>query len=397
MLSRLLLFVLFSYSLIANAQWKKIYNSNTNDLFDVQLIGNIGYICGFSSTMLKTTDTGKTWKPITLPIFLNARCVYFKDSAIGFVTGENARILKTINGGISWTQKFIKTAAYTNDITFNGNFGLAVGNNFMAIRSSDFGETWQNDNTFFSRKKLNNVCIMPSGKCFAVGDSGFILSKHITDNTWKKLPFITKINLNDIQYLNDSTLIICGGMQDTAGASSVYKNVVLYSNDTGNSWQQSSFNEMRIINKAWYSNKDTAYFVGSSGLISKSHELLNNRSLQLTSTANTINSVSFENNTGISVGDGGLILRTSNAGGFRLNAPNIQIQNYSIVYPNPSTGYINFTQNDIQDILITDITGKKVSFEWINNQQINITAKGFFFIEVVMPNGAKQGVKVAIF
>lgn len=397
MLKHTLSFVIFMVYLNLNAQWKKIFTSNQNDLYDVQLIRNTGYICGINSTMLKTTDTGKSWKSISLPTFLNARTLYFKDSATGFVTGENARILKTTNGGTTWVQKHIKTAAYAYDIAFNGNNGLAVGNNAMAIRSYDFGETWQTDTTFTTFKRLNSVCILSDGNCWAVGDSGIILHKNVLQKRWQKKPFITNIHLNDIQAIGDSILLISGGMQDTVGGSSSYKNIFLMSKDSGRTWQQTIFNEMRIITKAWYSNKDTAYFIGNSGLISKSYHIFNNRSLQLSSTANSLRSINFVGNTGIIIGDGGLILRTSNSGGFRLFQNNFNTIQSIPIFPNPSNGNVFFNNDNIKEIKITDITGKIINFDWLSNSQIFISQKGCFILEITDKNNRKKAEKLVIF
>ncbi len=389
--------ILLMYCTATNAQWKKIYTNTQNDLYDVQLIGNTGYICGINSTMLKTTDTGKSWKTITLPTFLNARTLFFKDSAVGFVTGENARILKTTNGGTTWVQKHIKTAAYANDITFNGNNGIAVGNNAMAIRSYDFGETWQTDTTFTSFKKLNSVCMLSDGNCWAVGDSGIILHKTILQKRWQKKLNITNIHLNDIQAIGNSILLIAGGMQDTVGGASSYKNIFLMSQDSGKTWQQTTFNEMRIIAKAWYSNKDTAYFIGNSGLISKSYDIFNNRSLQLSGTANSLRNIYFIGNTGIIVGDGGLILRTSNSGGFRLNVNKNFIHQSISFFPNPSNGNVFFNHKNIKNLTITDIAGKKMCFEWISSHQIFIAQKGCFILEITDHNNRKKIEKIVIF
>jgi len=397
MFKQILFIFIFLYSVTLTAQWKRVFLNSNNDLYDIQMINNVGYLLGDNSMIMKTRDSGKSWRNLTLPTNLNGRCLFIVDTSIGFITGENAKILKTTNGGVSWAQKYIQTATYAYGIKFSGNNGICVGKNLLAIRSQDFGETWQSDTTFNSRKQLNSVCILPNGMCWAVGDSGYIIKNNISAKRWTKLPNLTKMSLNHIANMGDSILYISGGFHDTAGGTSTYKNIFLYSKDSGNTWQQTIFSETKIVNKAWYVNKDTAYFVGNGGLVSKSYNILNNRALQLTGTANSLNAISFANSIGMIVGDGGLVLRTTNNGGFRLNTTQSKHENKFVAYPNPSTGLIYLkNENDIQNIQIRNMEGKIVSYNLINKHTIEIQSDGMYFMTITDKNFETQTQKILV-
>lgn len=383
------LFILITFCLPASlsAQWKKIANpSNAKDLFDVHMVGATAYVVGQNSAILKSTDTGKTWSNINLSIPENMRAVFFLNKDTGFFIGENARIQKTNNGGSTWTQKYVRTAAYGYDIQFRGQYGIAVGKDMLAISSNNMGETWFVDTTFISNKRLNSVCILPNGQCWAVGDSGYILNKHISRRLWENKKYNSKINFTSISAIGDSVLIICGGMPDSATAGK-FQNIVLLSTNGGNSFSQSSLPEMKIPNSTYFFNADTGFICGSNGLISKSYQALSNRGLQITGSASSLNSIFFSNNIGLSVGDGGSIYRTTNRGGYGLSiSSNKEIP--FLVYPNPSNGVCAIGSfEDIETIKVFNALGEEIQFE-INAElsQIRIDAKGIFTVQIQSKN-----------
>jgi photosystem II stability/assembly factor-like uncharacterized protein len=382
---KLYIFILTAISLPASlpAQWKKISNPSSNkDLYDVQIIGKTAYTVGQNSALLKSVDTGKSWSNINLSIPQNMRAVFFINKDTGFIVGENARIQKTMNGGSTWSQKYVRTAAYGYDIHFRGQYGIAVGKDMLAVSSNNMGETWAVDTTFVSNKRLNSACILPNGQCWAVGDSGYILNKHISRRLWVNKKYNSKINFNSIVALGDSILIICGGMPDSATAGK-FQNILLLSSNGGNSFSQSSLPEMKIPNCVYFFNSDTGFICGSNGLISKSYQALSNRGLQITGSASSLNSIFFEHNIGLSVGDGGSIYRTSNRGGYGLSvSSNREIP--FLVYPNPSTGVCAIGSFEgIKNIKVYNALGEEIPFEMnADLSQIRIDDKGLFMLQI---------------
>jgi photosystem II stability/assembly factor-like uncharacterized protein len=383
------LFILIAFCLPASlsAQWKKINNpSNNKDLFDVHMIGATAYVVGQNSALLKSVDTGKTWSKLNLSIPENMRAVFFLNKDTGFFIGENARIQKTSNGGSTWTQKYVRTAAYGYDIHFRGQYGISVGKDMLALSSNNLGESWAVDTTIISNKRLNSVCILPNGQCWAVGDSGYILNKHISRRLWENKKFNSKINLTSITSIGDSILIICGGMPDSATAGK-FQNIILLSANGGSSFSQSSLPEMKIPNSLHFLNADTGFICGSNGLISKSYQPINNRGLQITGSASSLNSIFFSKNIGLSVGDGGSIYRTTNRGGYGLSLISNKETPFS-VYPNPSNGVCAIGNSaEIENIKVYNALGEEIQFEMnADLSQIRIDAKGLFIIQIQSKN-----------
>lgn len=61
----------------------------------------IGYCNGFNGCILKSTDGGITWTQQTSGTSLNLRTIDFVDSLVGYAAGSSGTILKTTNGGLS--------------------------------------------------------------------------------------------------------------------------------------------------------------------------------------------------------------------------------------------------------------------------------------------------------
>lgn len=74
----------------------------------IQFLDNqVGFVCGYSGTILGTTDSGETWNILregskswqsNAPL----RDIFFRDKNLGFVVGEAGIFLKTTNGGDTW-------------------------------------------------------------------------------------------------------------------------------------------------------------------------------------------------------------------------------------------------------------------------------------------------------
>jgi len=379
------------------AQWKKISSGTSQDLYDIQMIGQNGYIAGQNSTVLKSTDSGKNWKSVQLTIPCNLRALHFLDSSVGFVTGENARIQKTYNGGKTWVQKYVRTAAYAYAIKFSGNNGIAVGRDMLAVRSYDSGETWQVDTTFRSDKKLNSVCILPGGMCWAVGDSGYMIKKHLTQKKWTIVKYPGKIDLNYVSNFGDSVLIVAGGMPDSVQVG-VHYNIFLKSTDSGKSWNSTNISEMKTINTGWFFTADTGFMGGSNGIISKCYQPFNIRSQQLSGTASSLHKMFFYSHIGYIVADGGTILRTTNYGGFGLGISSPEKNTVIQIYPNPSQGNMMITSEvKILSIQIDDAFGRRImQLHGDHTETINIANKGIFFVTVHLVNGQVLRQKVLI-
>ncbi|MEO1032055.1 MAG: YCF48-related protein [Bacteroidota bacterium] len=144
------------------SNWSEVTNipSNPNAICGIDAVGTSTiYGCGayFSPAhIIKSTDSGDTWTFMDMSSYANALVeILFLDENTGFAAGRNANgglILKTLNGGTSWTEIYntnvsgeyvwkLQTLEGNNDIIF-GAVSSVAPNNGKLIKSINGGTNW---------------------------------------------------------------------------------------------------------------------------------------------------------------------------------------------------------------------------------------------------------------
>ncbi len=161
-LSFSLFFVLFSTSMFA--QWVAQTSGTTNRQRYIHAVNSqILWACGNAGEVLKTTNGGTTWtKSVTLATATNYMVQAF-DATTAWVTGTvggsaDVSIWKTTDGGTTWVSKFNNPAGFGDGlIMFDANNGVYWGDPdpwpsawWEIYTTSDAGNTW-------ARVQRNNV------------------------------------------------------------------------------------------------------------------------------------------------------------------------------------------------------------------------------------------------
>jgi hypothetical protein len=118
--------------------WVAADSTTTNNLFCIASKGaNIAIAGGLSRTLLKTTDGGVTWKSLTPSVS--------KISAVTYMSLSTGAIIRTINGGFSFTLETVIVSPSGRGVQLNaiamfdtGVAGLAfdnVGNSYVRFLS----------------------------------------------------------------------------------------------------------------------------------------------------------------------------------------------------------------------------------------------------------------------
>ena len=122
-----------------------------------------GFVSTYNGGLYKTTDSAKNWTALNSTTTLPIRDIYFTDSQVGFAVGglnscggtgcipPGGFILKTIDGGQSWTNVFTPTdkIEITSICFVNSSLGFCVGDDIV-FKTTDGGQTW-------SEHKINNI------------------------------------------------------------------------------------------------------------------------------------------------------------------------------------------------------------------------------------------------
>lgn len=110
---------------------------------------------GGADMYYRTTDGGASWKFEALPanllpsgnFFHGIYAIHFEKPDMGFICGKignsaQGYIAKSTDKGFTWNIKINYVSSAPWQIEFDGQYGLAIGNNSMIVRSDDGGETW---------------------------------------------------------------------------------------------------------------------------------------------------------------------------------------------------------------------------------------------------------------
>lgn len=115
---------------------------------------NIGYAiaAGVStSKVFKTTDAGNTWIDISSPSSnYDLRGIYFTNISTGFIAcGSDKYLIRTNDGGQNWSQVTVPSSANLYDIKFvNASLGYLVGETVyeaIILKTINGGNTWTTD------------------------------------------------------------------------------------------------------------------------------------------------------------------------------------------------------------------------------------------------------------
>lgn len=149
-----------------------------------------GWVVGDSAIALKTIDGGATWKILTTPLPKNENFfrVHFVDHNYGYAIGGTfglCKILRTSDGGATWTSLTSSVAARPIGLFFIDRMrGWVVGDNGMVLNTADGGITW-NQITLSTSNHLSTVVFSDAINGWICGQYGTLFNTTDGGKTWK--------------------------------------------------------------------------------------------------------------------------------------------------------------------------------------------------------------------
>lgn len=136
------------------------------------------FVCGYG-VLLRSFDSGQSWEPVDLEgdLFTD---IQFVSEDIGYMTGHQGSILKSIDGGTTWeklrnaNRPIQRRQRFEALWFFNENDGIVVGEKGVFWRTRDGGENWSEADLGIE-EKLNSVFCVNSSTCYVVGENGIII------------------------------------------------------------------------------------------------------------------------------------------------------------------------------------------------------------------------------
>jgi len=112
------------------------------------IVGGYQNQTGFQKILFKTTNGGTSWTSVPNVPFL-FRDIAFVDNSLGWGIGYDSSgvggILKTTDGGNSWEINAGNLPAKLNALHIKDNYGWAVGEKGLILRTTDAGAVWVED------------------------------------------------------------------------------------------------------------------------------------------------------------------------------------------------------------------------------------------------------------
>lgn len=342
-------------------------NTAVQDLYSVDFTNSAtGWISGYH-TIYNTLTGG--WNPLTgtglwsaqyLPfddkstndVNTNISGIDFVDQNFGIAVGDFGMIMRTVNGGYDWDKA--GTSPVTDDLSSvsmsDRKHATAVGAGGVIARTTNGGITWDDKSDPILTVDLNDVAhlITASAESWMVGDNGVIgvYTSYDPDAILMLSPSFTTETLNSIDFVGTEGWI--AGDNGTILESVTTTTTLM--------WQAQTSGITENLNEIDFVNVNTGWAVGVNGTILKTTDSGVNWNPQSSNTSETLNGVSFaDTQNGWAVGNGGTILVTNDGGatwldqGFSSNTAFSSMFNYPMESgggQHPYVAKINDINND---------------------------------------------------
>lgn len=257
---------------------------NLDQTFFDQAIGAIrvfpndtGWISGTNATVRRTVNGGTSWSNVTTPFTaaddIDYQDLFFISADTGWVVGDSGVIIYTDNAGDSWTTQ---TAGLVNQqlagVTAVGSrHAWAVGNGNSILATTDGGTLWLKQSAPAGAATIDwgDVAFIDTLNGFVVGELGQLLSTVDGGATWQpaevfNLSDSTNLTLDRITFVTSTLGFIVGGENYLGQPVS---SVVLRTTDGGQTWEFLQTGTTRALRSIYFVDPDFGWAVGNNGLI----------------------------------------------------------------------------------------------------------------------------------
>jgi photosystem II stability/assembly factor-like uncharacterized protein len=410
----LVLSLLICASLIARSQtnyWSKVTSGTQKRLLSVSFGSSaIGYISGADSVLLKTTDGGISWSSIShtgMQLTLAARDIVhvnFINATVGYAVVSSfqyptyaGQLYKTTDGGSTWTGVTSGNIAAYRTFFFNENNGYQIGSAFFAgqtiIKLSS--GTWGTEKNFSwgPDEFLYAIDFTDVNRGITGGSGGYVYRTSDAGAHWDTVKTNTDSAINGIQYINDS--IILAATDDPMGG-------LIISKDTGRTWQYEPTTQSFVypqFKSLVISKRDSFIAVGKASSGQGAILRYNNNMPDIAPADQILYEVTMVNDSiAYAVGDSGLILTNRK---FLTNGIGSTMAEISAaLYPNPTPGRFTTEMKEAHSISVYDMSGRCIFHSRTQAKKHDVDLRGhtpgLYLAEIQLKNGRPIHKKVLV-
>jgi photosystem II stability/assembly factor-like uncharacterized protein len=174
------------HSMDGGRHWVNQANPTTTDVFtDVKFANaTTGCIVGRYGTILRTTNGGDTWTQVASGTTRGLSALVMRRSGVGYAVGASGLVLKSTDFGATWvtltrkTSRDLRAASFASD-----KKGWIVGAHGLILKTVNGGGTWVTQ-TSRTTQALAGVDFIDGLRGWAVGAKGVIVRTTNGGTTW---------------------------------------------------------------------------------------------------------------------------------------------------------------------------------------------------------------------
>jgi photosystem II stability/assembly factor-like uncharacterized protein len=289
------LFVLCTFpAMLFSQTWVQQFSGTSQILESVFMINESeGWIVGDAGTLLRTVNGGNTWTQVSVTN-QDLQDISFRDPQTGIIAGDDGLIMRTTNGGLNWTSIPSGIGANLASVTWATNDMVFIsGRDGAALVSLNAGVSWTILNTGTTARYRGGYAV--NNNFWAVGEDGIIRYSSNAGASWQSQASPATDDLHDVQFLNETTGF-AGGDE------------LIYTANGGTTWQNRSGGINFEINGIYFIDVNTGWAATDGGTIYTTVNGGLTWTAQATGTSTIINEVHFPTvNKGWAVGENGQI------------------------------------------------------------------------------------------
>jgi len=219
---------------------------------------------GYASSLTKTNDGGANWESGSVvadnTVTSQLWGIDFATSDIGWVSGSEGFIAKTIDGSGSWTlQGENVTGEWLRSIlAYNENVVWVVGNNGTILKTTDSGDTWVFQGSGITSRTLYDIDAWDENRLAIVGDKSTFLYTGDGGKTWQE-------SVHDLTGEKKLTALRIVDETHTWAVGS--DGIILFSSDVGANWSNQSSPTTADLDGIYFKDASSGWIVGEGGFI----------------------------------------------------------------------------------------------------------------------------------
>lgn len=301
----LILFLCSVFNLYSQNSWELLNpKPSYQNGMDIHFISNTNGFIMNESQLLKTTDTGQTW--VVAQPLIYAKDINFKNS-VGFIVGLSGYVLKSIDYGQTWVQINTTFSFAYNSVTIIDDNNIIISSNNKIVKTTDGGISWTSISvtgypsivrTFFT-STLNGHAACNQGKILKTINGG--INWYVTE-TVSTIP---------------SNFLALYFIDENIGFATRESDKMFKTTNAGESWTQIS-SISQPMNSIHFSDQTHGFAAGGNGFIYKTIDGGNTWTFASYVGGNGVSTyfgVYFiDNNIGFVCGQRGRIAKTTNGG-----------------------------------------------------------------------------------